>query len=71
MLAVRLNMSEKEPKTLSDIQHITEVKTYRVKEHRGHADLIQSPHVVTASRVVWLPPAELNAKLTSARREFN
>lgn len=71
MLAVRLNMPKIEAETLSDIQHITEVKAYSIEEHRGHADFIQSPHIVTTAWVVRLPPAELNAKLTSAWWEFN
>lgn len=40
MLAVGLHTSQVEPQILGDIQHIAEVQTDGVKEHRCHADLI-------------------------------
>lgn len=46
MLAVRLDMAKVETQTLGDIQHVAEVKTYGVEQHRGHADFIQGPHIV-------------------------
>lgn len=71
MLAVGLDMPKIETKTLGDVQHVAEVETYGVEQHRGHADFIQGPHIVTPAWMVWLPPAELHAKLTSTGREFN
>lgn len=71
MLAVGLDMAKIETETLGDVQHVAEVETYGVEQHRSHADFIQGPHVVTSTRMVRLPPAELHAKLTSAGREFN
>lgn len=71
MLAVRLDMAEIETKTLGDIQHVAEVKTNGVEEHRGHADFIQGPNIVTTTWMVRLPPAELHAKLPSTSWEFN
>lgn len=71
MLAVRLHMAEIEPQTLRDVQHIAEIQTYGVEKHRGHADFIQGPHVLTAARVVRLPPAELHAELASTSGELN
>ncbi len=71
MLAVGLDMAKIKTKTLGDVQHVAEVETYGVEQHRGHADFIQRPHIVTTTRMVWLPPAELHAKLTSTGREFN
>lgn len=47
VLAVGLHVSKVEPQTLRDVQHVAEVQTYGVEQHRGHADLIQGPHVVT------------------------
>lgn len=47
MLAVGLHVSKVEPETLRDVQHVAEVQTYGVEQHRGHADLIQGPHIVT------------------------
>lgn len=49
MLTVRLNMAKVETKTLGDVQHIAEVQTYGVEQHRGHADFIQGPNVVATS----------------------
>lgn len=49
MLAVGLYMAKIETKTLSDVQHVAEVQTYGVKQHRGHADFIQGPHIVTTT----------------------
>lgn len=65
MLAVWLDMAKIKTQTLGDIQHIAEVQTYGVEQHRGHADLIQGPHIMAAARMVRLPPAELHAKLAS------
>lgn len=71
MLTVRLDMAEIETKTLGDVQHVAEVKTYGVEQHRSHADFIQGPHVVATARVVRLPPAELHAEFASAGWEFD
>lgn len=71
MLAVGLDMAKIETKTLGDVQHVAEVETYGVEQHRGHADFIQGPHIVTTTWMVWLPPAKLHAELTSTRRELN
>lgn len=71
MLAVGLHMAEIETETLRDVQHITEIQTYGVEKHRGHANFIQGPHVMAATGVVGLPPAELHAKLASTRRQLN
>lgn len=71
MLAVGLHMTEIETETLRDVQHITEIQTYGVEKHRGHANFIQGPHVMAATGVVGLPPAELHAKLASTRRQLN
>lgn len=49
MLAVRLHVAEIEPQTLRDVQHVAEVQAYGVEKHRGHADFIQGPHVLTAA----------------------
>lgn len=49
VLAVRLHVAEVEAETLRDVQHITEIQTYGVEKHRGHADFIQRPHVLTAA----------------------
>lgn len=49
MLAVGLDMAQIEAKTLCHIQNITEVQTYGIKQHRGHADFIQSPHIMATS----------------------
>lgn len=49
MLAVWLDMTKIKTQTLRDVQHIAEVQTYSVKQHRGHADFIQGPHIVTAA----------------------
>lgn len=65
MLAVWLDMAKIKTQTLGDIQHIAEVQTYGVEQHRGHADLIQGPHIMATARMVRLPPAELHAKLAS------
>lgn len=71
MLTVGLDMAKVETKTLGDVQHIAEVKTNGVEQHRGHTDFIQSPHIMTAAWMVRLPPAELHSEFTSSRREFN
>lgn len=71
MLAIGLDMAEIETKTLGNVQDIAEVQTYCVEQHRGHADFVQCPHILTAAWVVRLPPAKLHAKLPSSRREFN
>lgn len=71
MLAVGLHVAQIEPQTLCDIQHVTEIQTYGVEKHRGHANFIQSPHVLAATGVVGLPPAELHAKLASTRRQLD
>lgn len=71
MLAVGLDMAKIETKTLGDVQHVAEVKTYGVKQYGGHADFIQGPHIVTTTWMVWLPPAELHAKFTSTGWELN
>lgn len=49
MLAVGLDMTEIETKTLGDVQHVAEVQTYGVEQHRRHADFIQGPHIMTAT----------------------
>lgn len=49
MLAVWLDMAKIKTQTLGHIQHITEVQTYGVEQHRGHADFIQGPHIMTAA----------------------
>ena len=49
MLAVGLDVAEIETQTLGDVEHVAEVQTYGVEQHRGHADFIQGPHV-------WLRP---------------
>lgn len=71
MLAVGLDMTKIETKTLSDVQHVAKIETYRVEKHRGHADFVQGPDIVATARMVRLPPAELHTKLTSSSREFN
>lgn len=71
VLAVGLHVAEIETETLRDVQHITEIQAYGVEKHRGHANFIQSPHVLAATGVVGLPPAELHAKLASTRWELN
>lgn len=71
MLTVGLDMAKIETKTLGHVQHVAEIETYSVEQHRRHADFIQGPDIVTSSWMVRLPPAELHAKLTSTRREFN
>lgn len=71
MLAVGLNVAEIETETLRDVQHITEVQTYGVEKHRGHANFIQGPNVLAATGVVGLPPAELHTKLAGTRRQLN
>ncbi len=71
MLTVGLDMAEIKTQTLGDVQHVAEVETYCVEQHRGHADLIQGPHIVSAAWMVRLPPTELHAKLTSPRGKFN
>lgn len=70
MLTVRLNVSQIEAKTLSDIQNIAKVQADDVEEHRGHADLIKSPNILPAPRVVRLPPAELDPEFTGPRRKL-
>lgn len=49
MLAVGLDMAKIETKTLGDVQHVAEVKTYGVEQNRSHADFIQGPHIVTTT----------------------
>lgn len=71
VLAVGLHVAEIEAQTLRDVQHITEIQTYGVEKHRGHANLIQGPHVLAATGVVGLPPAELHTKLASTGRQLN
>lgn len=71
MLAVGLHVAQVEAQALGDVQHVAEVQADGVEEHRGHADLVQRPDVVAAARVVRLPPAELHAKLASARRQLD
>lgn len=71
MLAVGLNMAKVEAQALSDIQHIAEVQANGVEEHRGHADFIQCPDILSAARVIWLPPAELHPKLSCTWRELH
>lgn len=71
VLAVGLHVAQIETETLRDVQHITEIQTYGVEKHRGHANFIQGPHVLASTRVVGLPPAELHAKLASTRRQLN
>jgi len=71
VLAVGLHVAQVEAQALRDVQHVAEVQADGVEEHRGHADLVQRPHVHAAPRVVRLPPAELHAKLTGARRELH
>lgn len=71
MLAVGLHVAEVETEALRHVQHVTKIQTYGVEKHRGHADFIQGPDVLAASRVVRLPPAELHAELASAGRKLN
>lgn len=71
VLAVGLDKAEIETETLGDVQHVAEVQAYSVKQHGGHADLIQGPHIVTATWMVRLPPAELHAEFTSTGRELD
>lgn len=71
MLAVGLHVAEIETEALRDIQHVAEIQTYGIEKHRGHANFIQGPHVLTAAGVVRLPPAELHAELASARRKLD
>lgn len=49
VLAVGLHVSKVETETLGDVQHVAEVQTYGVEQHRGHADLIQGPHIVASA----------------------
>lgn len=49
MLTVGLDVAQVESETLCDVQHVAEVKTDGVEQHRRHADFIQSPHIVTAA----------------------
>lgn len=71
VLAVGLDMAKIETKALGDIQHVAEVETYGIEQHRGHGDFIHGPHVVAAARVVRLPPAELHSKLASASGQLD
>lgn len=71
VLTVGLDVPQVEAQALGDVQHVAEVQADGVEEHGGHGDLVQRPHVLPAPRVVRLPPAELHAELTSARRQLN
>lgn len=71
VLTVGLHIPEIKAQALSHIQHITEVQADDVEEDRGHADFIQSPDILPTTRVIWLPPAELDTKFTGPRRKFH
>lgn len=49
MLTVGLDMAKIETKTLGHVQHVAEIETYSVEQHRRHADFIQGPDIVTSS----------------------
>ena len=64
MATVWLNISKVESQRLSDLQKIGKVKTDAVEKYRCHDNLINSPYILSLGRMIWLPPSELNSKLS-------
>lgn len=64
MATVRLNISKVESQRLSDLHKIGKVKTNAVEKDRCNNNLINRPHIFSLGRMIWLPPSELNSKLS-------
>lgn len=64
MATVWLNISKVESQRLSDLYKIGKVETNAVEKDRRHDDLINSPYIFSLGRMIWLPPSELNSKLS-------
>ena len=64
MATVRLYISKVESQRLSDLHKIGKVKANAVEKDGCHDDLINGPYIFSLGRMVWLPPPELNPKLS-------